>query len=457
MADPAPPLLIAEAANPEFVSVPLVGWSLARALQQRTGAHIVTQVRNQAAFERAGLVEGRDFTAIDSEAVARPVARLSEALRMGKGKGWTTMMALSALSYPYFERLVWRRFEQDLAAGRFSLVHRITPLSPTLPSPIAPRLRRLRVPFVMGPMNGGLPWPRGFDAERRREREYLSYVRGAYRALPGYSATLVAASAIVAGSRHTEASFPAWARRKLVYIPENGVDPDRFRLRPRETPGAPLRACFVGRLVPYKGPDMLIAAAAPLMRAGRLVVDIVGGGPMEPALRAQAEAEGVGGALRLHGEIPHAQVQDMLGAADLFAFPAVREFGGAVVLEAMAMGAVPIVVGYGGPGEHVTDETGWRIPIGPRAGIVAALGERLAAIADAPLCLAQMSRAGVARVRAQYTWARKAEQMEQVHDWVRAGPDAARPDPFAGSFGGHGGGMEEGQAGLRSETLKFEE
>lgn len=420
-------LVIAEAANPEWVSVPLVGWSLAKALRGVADIHIVTQLRNREAILRAGLVEGRDFTALDSEAIARPMNRLAEILRMGSGKGWTMTTAINALSYPYFERLVWQRFGRAIAAGEYDLVHRVTPLSPTVASPIATRVARAGVPFVLGPLNGGVPWPKGFDAERRREREWLSYVRGAYKLNPLRGRSLAAAAAILAGSRHTESEIPARFRDKTVWLPENAIDPARFNLTAPQDLSGPLRACFIGRMVPYKGPDMLLEAVAPLARAGRLRLDMIGDGPMLPALRAQARDLGIDGAVAFHGNLPHEEVQTVAARANLFTFPSIREFGGGVVVEAMALGVVPVVVDYAGPGELVTENTGFRIPIGPRGAIVTGMRAVLERIVADPAALPGLARAAQARALQDFTWDAKARQIARVYGWVLAGKPGPAP------------------------------
>lgn len=404
-------LLIAESANPEWSSVPLIGWSLSTAIAKECDAHIVTQVRNRDAFVRAGLREGVDFTAINTEAIEKPLWKIATRLRGGQGIGWTTQTAISSLSYPYFERLVWKQFGKQIQGGEFDVVHRITPLTPTAPSSLARRCARAGVPFMLGPLNGGVPWPKEFDRERRREKEWLSYVRAAYRLLPGIGQTYRYATRVLVGSRFTLGDLPSRHRAKYVYMPENGVDPGRFWRTTEKRQGGPLRAAFVGRLVPYKGADMLLESALQLLQDGSMTIDIVGDGPMMEELQSFVKANNLSSAVTFHGWVPNEKVQDVLCQSDILSFPSIREFGGGVVLEAMALGVVPVVVDYAGPAELVTDETGFKIPMGTRADIVSGFRDVLAGLVTSRSEVHKRSDMARLRVQQEFIWPAKARQV----------------------------------------------
>lgn len=426
-------LLIAETANSQWVSVPLVGWSLADALHRAERVHVITQVRNRQSFLDNGYREGVDFTSIDSEKVARPIWKLSNLVRGGEGKGWTTAMAFSLLSYYYFEHLVWKLFKKRIRDGEFDIVHRITPLSPTLPSVLAKKCRKAGVPFVIGPLNGGVPWPRGFDASRRKEKEWLSYIRDMYKLMPGYASTLKYSNALILGSSFTKSKIPARYQAKSVFMPENAINPADFSARvpsgAASAASAPLRACFVGRLVPYKGPDMLLEAALPFLKDGRMGIDIVGDGPLMEELKAMVEDQGISSRVRLLGWVEHSKVQEVMRESSILAFPSIREFGGGVILEAMAVGLVPVVMDYAGPGDLVDPSVGIKVPMGERSSIVAAFRGIFAEILEGRHDLERLAEASVKRVRDYYTWDKKASQVREVYRWV-LGRGGEKPDPF---------------------------
>jgi len=432
-------LLIADGCNPQMTSVPLEGYCHSEALRQVADVLVVTHVRNRNDLTAVGWKEGKDFLCIDTEAVSRLGWKIGTLLRGGHGAGWTTLAALTVPLYYLFEQRLWEMLGSRIAAGEFDVVHRLIPLSPATPSTIAARCKQHGVHFVVGPVNGGLPWPAEFVRERAKEREWLSYLRSFHKLLPAYRSTHTCASAIIVGSRDAMRQMPRGCRDRCFYIAENAIEPKRFPDVPREErPAAsPLRIAFIGRLVPYKGADMLIEAAADLLREGKLSLEIVGDGPQMNELRAQLTRLQLVDRVKLLGWLNHHEVSAVLNRSDVMAFPSIREFGGAVVIEAMAVGVVPIVIDYGGPAELITERTGFYVQPGTREQIVERFSKLLRRLCDSPEQVTSRSEPARLRARTYFTWEAKAKRVLQVYRWIlsqtKDKPTFAMPTPDDGS------------------------
>ena len=415
-------LILAEECNPEWPSLPLVGFNTCRALADELDVVVATHVRNRA-YLAPGALGSAEVAFIDNEYIARPMYRGATRIRGGSSVNWTANVAMAYLPYLVFEREVWKRFGSELRAGRFDVVHRVTPMSPTIPSPFA---RWSPVPFVLGPLNGGLPWPREFRAELRREREWLTYARDAYRMLPYYRSTYRRAAAILAAFPHTIRDLPADALDRVVDFPEVGIDPERFRAGERAGRAGPLTFLFVGRLVPYKCADVAIRAFAesPPLRSHRLVV--IGDGPERASLQDLIRTHGLEGTVRLAGALPQPEVAAAMRDADVFVFPSIRELGAGVVIEAMASGLPCVVTDYGGPGGLVDANRGVKVPLGEKDGLVAAFRSALEALAADAARRERLGANARAYALREFTWAAKAKKLERVYEWV-LGRSRARP------------------------------
>lgn len=402
-------LCIAEACNPSWTSVPLVGYNFVRALSERPELELtlVTHIRNRDALEKSGLTARVSTWFIDNEWLARPLYLLGKLLRGGQALSWTIDTAMAWPSYMVFENAVHRKLQRRNA--RFDLIHRITPLTPTMGSPLA---ALTETPMLLGPLNGGLPWPKAYPELRRKEREWLVPLRSAYRSLPYYRSTYRHLAGVIAGSRHTASEVPHWFRGQRFYMPENGVDPDRFPIASSwPEPRGRFRFITVGRLVPYKGMKLILEAMSQSATLRNCELVIVGDGPMRPELEDFARAHGLGSQVQFAGWIEQQKLATEMSRCQGFVFPSLREFGGGVVLEALASGLPSIVVDYGGPGELVTQECGALLPLTPREPLIARLREAMEALAgDSERCRS-LGAAACRRVREEFTWSTKAARL----------------------------------------------
>ena len=121
-------LILADDCNPEWPSLPVVGYKAARAIAEHADVVVVTQIRNRENIEKAGFGRAR-VRYVDTEYIARPLFKLAKLLRGGTETAWTTAIALSYPSYLAFEWEAWKATRDELRAGAFDVVHRITPMS----------------------------------------------------------------------------------------------------------------------------------------------------------------------------------------------------------------------------------------------------------------------------------------------------------------------------------------
>lgn len=216
---------------------------------------------------------------------------------------------------------------------------------------------------------------------------------------------------------------------KITVMP-NGVDLDLFG-----TPLAPDPALarelgfgpsdpvigFIGSFYDYEGLDVLIEAMPALVArqpGARLLM--VGGGPREEALRAQAAASPAADAIRFVGRVPHHEVDRYYALCDVMAYPRKKSRLTDLVtplkpLEAMAQGKLVAASDVGGHRELVTDgETG--VLFAPDD--AAACADALARLLEQREAWDAYRKAGRKHVETRHDWACNAKRYPPVYQML---------------------------------------
>ena len=166
----------------------------------------------------------------------------------------------------------------------------------------------------------------------------------------------------------------------------------------RQAHGRPI-VLFTGRMVAYKGVDVLLRA---LVQVDAMAI-LAGEGPLRTAWQRLAGELGLDGRVTFPGEVGLDELRALYQAADVFVLPSIseQEAFGFVQLEAMASGT-PVIstqLPTGVPWVNQDDVTGLTVPPGDVLALTAALNQLL----GNPGRRAEMAAAARSRVTAEFT------------------------------------------------------
>ncbi len=271
----------------------------------------------------------------------------------------------NAMAKPYWpvfagKARAWIR-EAQAGGRRFDVAHQMLPQGARYPCPA----RGTGIPYLIGPLGGGLETPPGFAAEVG-----VGGLAGLLRRLDGFR---LARDPWLRGS-YAEASIilgvAPYMRDRLAGIPirrfENVLERANDGLAPetaRDFEAGRLKMLHVGRGVRTKALRDVVRAMALLRDLPGVTLTSAGDGPDLVACRREARELGVGDRVTFLGKIPRAEVERLYETHDVFAFPSFREPMGGVLFEAMRWGLPVIAVDYGGPGVIVDHASGLCLPV----------------------------------------------------------------------------------------------
>jgi len=203
----------------------------------------------------------------------------------------------------------------------------------------------LGAPFAMGPLNTAVKFPLAFRSRQNPTIDLFIAIRHQCvdffnRLLPG---KIKAETVLVANDR-TKQALPAGVQGKIIELVENGVDFSVWRSDSSLSKAASRQVHFIflGRLIDWKAVGLLPEAFAAVVAQTDAVLEIIGDGDLRGELEAQTARLGIDSSVVFSGWLSQDQCAIKLQQADALVLPSLREGGGAVVMEAMAVG-VPVI------------------------------------------------------------------------------------------------------------------
>jgi len=315
-------------------------------------------------------------------------------------------------------RLTAQRLKEAVADSQPDLIHAHSPVLNALPSLWVGRQTGLPVVYEMR-----ASWEdAAVDHGSTREGSLRYRVS---RSLESFALRRATQVTTICNGLRDDIAARGIPEQRVTVIP-NAVDVGAFRFGAEPDPrlrrefgleGATVLG-FAGSFYGYEGLDLLIEAARRMLPAHpALRVLLVGGGPQEQNLKAQAAAAGLQDRVIFAGRVPHAQVQRYYELIDVLAYPRLPIRLTELVtplkpLEAMAQGRMFVASDVGGHRELIRDrETGFLFRAGDVGALQRVLEELLAQRELWPQIRAQARRF----VEVERTWTSSVARYAEVY------------------------------------------
>jgi glycosyltransferase involved in cell wall biosynthesis len=403
---------LANAGHPFPGGGDLMAWNVVKRLGRTCDVQVITCDKNRAVIE--AIISKEPVPGVEFHFVGLPRWMTPLLWAMGSLHVYAYLWQWAA----YFAA---RRLNRQV---RFDLAHHLTYTNDWMASIIG---ALLPVPYVRGPGGGAhripRPFLRQFTIGARFAEQCRSFGQWMFRHDPFFLLGQARAKTIIACNYEAVEGVAAQWRQKVKLLSVNGISADELAPSHPHVRGEKFRVLSAGRLVPLKGFDLAIRAFKTFAdQCPCAEFTIVGDGPEYPVLQKLIRDLGLDGRAHIEKWMPREQLLGEMRDCDVFVFLSLRDGGGLVIIEAMAGGRPVIGLGLGGPGLHIVEGCGIKIPAHTPEQVVQETSAALQLLfQDQTLC-ERLGRGARQRAAEVYDWDRVTGQVLKIYEDVLAAP-----------------------------------
>lgn len=342
----------------------------------------------------------------------RALSRLSFLLSRDRATGYR---AIYFLNYKIWLMRVRKRVEKEKTKNNIRFIHLLNHVSFREPG----RFYDLGVPMIWGPISGLARIKNAF----MDGRSFVELMANRLRNMSNWLAiksrnvkrTCKQASHVFAVTNEDIQLLPECSGKTTVLsdvgcdIFKSASDPSSFSLC------APFKLLWVGRIDRNKALDLLFYALQKVPNyQKKFELTVVGGGPLEAAMKKLASQVCPELEIDWLGNIEHSLVSEVMAAHDLLVLTSVKEAACTVVMESLSQGLPIVCHDAFGMANTVNDSCGWKIPYKSPSDSISKIRDVLNDISENPKSINQKSVGALAR-RHEVSWKRLADQISLAY------------------------------------------
>ncbi len=267
-------------------------------------------------------------------------------------------------AYRVWQKLAYQKAIELMECNNFDLIHYVGMIGYREPG----YLWKLGLPYVWGPVSGANNAPIQLMKRMPLSGKMKQLFRNFSNTLQfKYSGRLKKAlkftDILLTATSENHDKFLTVHGKDSICIPENAIIGDISLNQNKFIAPDKYRLIVVGTLDARKSVGILLEAMSLVKYKDKILLDIVGDGPLRSILESQAQDLGINDIINWHGFLPRTKAVELFESAHLHVITSVSEGNPTTIWEAMMHGVPTLSFDHCGMHDTLSDGAGILIPI----------------------------------------------------------------------------------------------